>query len=86
MDSTDFLLLIMYICVFSLLPPHYVGTIWFCTEYILGVTKSWMSWAEHPIQIEEMRNKYRILIGKTQGKRSRGKPSCRWKDSIKNEY
>jgi hypothetical protein len=30
-----------------------------------------------------MRNTYKILVGKSQRKRSLGKPRCRWKDNIK---
>jgi hypothetical protein len=26
---------------------------------------------------------YRVLLGKAQGKRSLGRPSCRWEDNIK---
>jgi hypothetical protein len=32
--------------------------------------------------MEEMRNAYRIFIGK-QRKRPRGRPTCRWEDNIK---
>jgi hypothetical protein len=31
----------------------------------------------------ETRNEYRILVGKPEGKRSRGRPSRRWVDNIK---
>jgi hypothetical protein len=31
----------------------------------------------------EKRNAYRILVGKPEGKRSLGRPSCRWVDNIK---
>jgi hypothetical protein len=29
------------------------------------------------------RNAYRILVGKPEGKRSLGRPTCRWVDNIK---
>jgi hypothetical protein len=31
----------------------------------------------------EKRNKYRILLGKSEGKRPLGRPRCRWEDNIK---
>jgi hypothetical protein len=31
----------------------------------------------------EMRNAYRILVGKPEGKRSHGRPRRRWVDNIK---
>jgi len=33
--------------------------------------------------MEEMRNTYKILVGKREGKRSLGRPSRRWKDNIR---
>jgi hypothetical protein len=34
-------------------------------------------------QIGEKRNAYRILMGKSEGKRPLGRLSCRWVDNIK---
>jgi hypothetical protein len=31
----------------------------------------------------EMRNVFKILIGKPEGKRPPGKPRCKWEDNIK---
>jgi hypothetical protein len=31
----------------------------------------------------EKRNMYRLLVGKTEGKRPLGRPRCRWIDNIK---
>jgi hypothetical protein len=31
----------------------------------------------------EKRNSYRILVGKPEGKRSLGRPRCRWMENIK---
>jgi hypothetical protein len=31
----------------------------------------------------EKRNAYRLLIGKSEGKRSLGRPRCRWVDNIR---
>jgi hypothetical protein len=30
-----------------------------------------------------MRNVYKIFVGKPEGKRALGSPSCRWKDNIR---
>jgi hypothetical protein len=32
---------------------------------------------------EKLRNAYRILVGKSEEKRSLGRPRCRWVDNIK---
>ena len=31
----------------------------------------------------ERRDTYRVLVGKPEGKKPLGRPSCRWEDSIK---
>jgi len=31
----------------------------------------------------DMRNAYNILVGKPEGKRSLGRPRCRWEDNIR---
>jgi hypothetical protein len=33
--------------------------------------------------MEEMRNAYRIVVGKPEGKRPLGRPTRRWEDNIK---
>jgi hypothetical protein len=42
-----------------------------------------MRWAEHVAQRGMKWNVNRLLVGKPEGKRSLGKPSCSWVDSIK---
>jgi hypothetical protein len=42
-----------------------------------------MRWAGHVARMGERRNAYRLLVGKPQGKRSLGRPSRRWVDSIR---
>jgi hypothetical protein len=34
-------------------------------------------------RMAEKRNVYRLLVGKPEGKRPLGRPSCRWIDNIK---
>jgi hypothetical protein len=42
-----------------------------------------MKWAEHIAHTGERRDVYRVLVGKHEGKRPLGRPSCRWEDNIK---
>jgi hypothetical protein len=42
-----------------------------------------MRWAGHVARMGEMRNVYRILVGKPEGKRPLGTPRRRWVDNIK---
>jgi hypothetical protein len=41
-----------------------------------------MRWAGHVARMEK-RNVYRLLVGKTEGKRPLGRPRRRWMDNIK---
>jgi hypothetical protein len=51
---------------------------------IIRMIKSrWMRLAGHVARMGEKRNAYRILVGKPEGKRSLGRPRCRWVDNIK---
>jgi hypothetical protein len=42
-----------------------------------------MRWAGHVVSMGERRGVYRVLVGKTEGKRLLGRPSHRWEDNIK---
>jgi hypothetical protein len=42
-----------------------------------------MRWAGHVACMGEGRGVYRVLVGKTEGKRPLGRPRSRWKDNIK---
>jgi hypothetical protein len=42
-----------------------------------------MRWAEHVACMCEKRNAYRVLVGKSKGKRPLGRPRRRWEDNIK---
>jgi hypothetical protein len=37
-----------------------------------------MRWAVHMARMGEKRNAYRLSVGKPEGKRSLGRPRCRW--------
>jgi hypothetical protein len=41
-----------------------------------------MRWAGHVVRMGEMRNAYRILVGKSEGKRPLGRPRRRWVDNM----
>ena len=42
-----------------------------------------MRWAGHVAHMEEGRSVYRVLLGKSEGKRPIGRPRYGWEDSIK---
>jgi hypothetical protein len=42
-----------------------------------------MRWAEHVARKGDRRGAYRILVGKSDGKRPLGRPMRRWEDNIK---
>ena len=42
-----------------------------------------MSWAGHVARMVESRGVYRVLVGKSEGKRPLGRTRCRWEDNIK---
>jgi hypothetical protein len=51
---------------------------------IVRVVKSRrMRWAGHVARMGEGRGVHRVLVGKPEGKRSLGRPRCRWEDNIK---
>jgi hypothetical protein len=44
-----------------------------------------MRWAGHVAGMEEGRGVYRVLVGRSEGKRPLGRPRRRWEDNIKME-
>jgi hypothetical protein len=50
---------------------------------IIRIIKWRMRWVGYVAQIGEMRNIYRLLVGKLEGKRPLGRPKYRWIDNIK---
>jgi len=41
-----------------------------------------MRWEGHIARLEKIRNAYKILVGKPEGKRSLGRPGRRWVDNV----
>jgi len=42
-----------------------------------------MKWAGHVASKEESRDIYRVLVGKSEGKRPHGRPRSNWEDNIR---
>ena len=42
-----------------------------------------MRWAGHVARVEDRKGVYRVLVGRSEGKRPLGTPKCRWEDNIK---
>jgi hypothetical protein len=53
------------------------------TDVIRQIKSRRMMWAGHVARIGEGRNMYRVLVGKTEGKRPLGRPRHRWENGIK---
>jgi hypothetical protein len=55
-----------------------------CTPNIIRIIKSRrIRWAGHIAHMGEIRNAYKILVGKPEGKRPLRRPRHRWEDRIK---
>jgi hypothetical protein len=44
-----------------------------------------MRWTGHVTRVGEGRGVYRVLLGRSEGKRSLGRPRRRWEDNIKTD-
>jgi hypothetical protein len=45
-----------------------------------------MRWAGHVARMREGRSVYRVLVGRSEGKRPLGRPRRRWEDNIKMSF
>jgi hypothetical protein len=58
-----------------------------CSPSIIRISKSKrMRWAGHIVRMGTKRNTYRVLVGKSEGKRPLGRPRRRWDDNIKIDF
>jgi len=56
----------------------------YTSPYIIRVMKSrMMIWDRHVARMDEKRHGYKILVGKSEGKRPLGRSRCRWEDNIR---
>jgi hypothetical protein len=56
----------------------------YCSSSIIRMIKARrMRWAGHVARMGEKRNRYRILVGKPEGKRPLGRLRGKWEDNIK---
>ncbi|KAJ4443774.1 hypothetical protein ANN_05552 [Periplaneta americana] len=52
-------------------------------DIIRNIKSRRLRWTGHVARMGEFRNAYRVLVGKSEGKRSLGRPRRRWEDNIK---
>jgi len=58
----------------------------YCLPNIVrGITSRRMRWAGNVARIGEKRDVYRVLVGKSEGKRLLGRARPRWEDNIKKD-
>jgi hypothetical protein len=54
-----------------------------CIKIVIIYISRIMRRAGHVERMEEKRGAHRVLVGKPEGKRPLGRPTCRWEDNIK---
>ncbi|KAJ4450993.1 hypothetical protein ANN_02428, partial [Periplaneta americana] len=52
-------------------------------DIIRNIKSRRLKWAGYVAHMGESRNAYRVLVGRSEGKRLSGRPRCRWEDNIK---
>ena len=53
---------------------------------IMSLKSRRLRWAGHVARMEQLRNAYRVLVGKPDGKRPLGRPRRRWEDNIRMAF
>jgi hypothetical protein len=57
--------------------------LYFSPNIVRVIKSRRMRWAGHVAHMGEGRGAYRVLVGRSEGKRPLGRPRRRWKDNIK---
>jgi len=60
-----------------------LNDLYFSPNIILVMKSRGIMWAVHVARMGERRGLYRILLGKSEGRRPLGRPRHRWEDNIK---
>ena len=60
-----------------------LNDLYFSPSFFRVIKSRRMRWAGHLAIVGERRGVYRLLVGKTEGKRPLGRPRRRWEDNIK---
>ena len=55
----------------------------YCSLNIVRMITLKMRWAEHVARMRESSGIYKVLVGRTEGKRPLGRPRRRWQDNSK---
>jgi hypothetical protein len=58
-------------------------SLYFSLTIVRVIKSKRMRWAGHVARMGEGRSVYRLLVGRPEGKRPLGRPTCSWKDNIK---
>ena len=55
----------------------------YCSPNIIQEIKLRMRWVRHVARMGDRRSEHSVLVGRSEGKTSLGKPRLRWEDNIK---
>ena len=60
-----------------------LNDLYFSPNIVLVIKSRGMRWAGHVARMEEGRGVHKVLVGKTEGKRTLRRPRRRWENNIK---
>jgi hypothetical protein len=60
-----------------------LNALYFSPDIIRVIKSRRLRWAEQVARMGERRGAYRVLVGKSEGRRPLGRPRCRWENNIK---
>jgi hypothetical protein len=70
-------------CIFLFTAKEELHNLYSSPSIIRIIKSRRMRWTVHVARMGEMRNAYRLLVGKPEGKRPLGRPRRKWMDNIK---